>query len=354
MQSNLFSLQNNGDVGLENENGTNLVVTQNIYDSGLREVGISGAKAALTQSVAQLTRTKQQVTFTVISDYFALLRAQKAVDIDLAAEKSYEEQLASIQGRVKAGDAAQVDVLPIQASLANARVTTLTDQNTIATSTIALQEDMGLTPETDFAVKDFPELSPIALKSMNEYLKAAYADRPDITAMKAGVDVAKHNVTAAKIVLYPYPVISGNYAQPLSGNSHNVMYMTGGLVFNLFDGGSSRAAYHAAQADLLTARVNAAQLSKSIQSDVQDAYLNLTSSQARLAAGDVSVQAAQENLDAQKASNRVGLATPLDIINAEQQLVTAQSNLIQARYEYYTALAQLEFAVGKQGEFYGS
>ena len=37
------------------------------------------------------------------------------------------------------------------------------------------------------------------------------------------------------------------------------------------------------------------------------------------------------------------------MLNAEVQLTTAQTNEVQARYDYYTSIAQLDYSTGKQG-----
>ena len=66
----------------------------------------------------------------------------------------------------------------------------------------------------------------------------------------------------------------------------------------------------------------------------------------------VSLQAAQKNYDAQQDRYKQGLAIPLDLLNAQVDVATAQSNAIQARYDYYTSYAQLEYAIGKQGGLY--
>ena len=90
------------------------------------------------------------------------------------------------------------------------------------------------------------------------------------------------------------------------------------------------------------------QLYKDIQVQVESAYLDLTSAKERLAAAEVGLAAAQENYRVQTDRYGQGLAITLDLLNAEVQRVTAETNEVQARYDYYTAISQLEYAVGSK------
>ena len=328
--------------------GTSVGVNQNFYDGGLREARIRGAGANASQSAYSLERTRQTVAFTVTSDYFSVLRSQKLAGVSDAQVKYLEGQLELIRARVNLGDAAPVDTLPIEAQLANARVDQLAANNTVRTSAIQLQNTMGLSATPNFSVQDVTEPTDIKLLTVDDYLETALTARPEVKETEFGVKVAKASTQQAKIVLYPRPVVNGQYNEFISGNSENTYEITAGLAFDLFNGGSNRAAYKEAQANLSSAELRAAQISKDIYADVQNAYFNLTNSKERLTASELSLAAARKNLEAQGARYKSGLAIPLDLLNAQTQVVTAESNAVQSRYDYYTSVAQLEYAIGKQ------
>ena len=158
------------------------------------------------------------------------------------------------------------------------------------------------------------------------------------------------SVRSAKINLWPRPVITGQYQRQISGGfTSSGGQVMGGFAFDLFNGGANRAAYQEAKAQQLNAEQREKQIYKDIQVQVEEAYLNLTSSKDRLAASETSLAASQKNYDVQKERYNQGLAITLDLLNAELQLTTAQTNEVQARYDYYTAISQMEYAVGKQG-----
>jgi outer membrane protein len=335
-------------------NGASLTVTENFYDGGLREARVSGAKAAVTQSGFTLARTKQTVVFTVTRNYFSLLRARHLAAVQQARVTYLDGNLELVKARVEAGDAAEVDQLPVQAQLANARVDLLAANTAIRTATVQLQQSMGLAPSRTFAVTEFATTAALPVTDMETYLARAAATRPEVGETQAGVQAARASEKSAKIALQPRLVVNGSFDQPIASSDPNAMTITGGIAYDLFNGGSNRAAYREAQAGRSTATLRAEQIGRDIQAEVEEAYLNLASAKERLAASDLSLAAAQKNFDAQQDRYKQGLAIPLDLLNAQVEVVTAQSNAVQARYDYYTFYAQLEYAIGTQGGLYAN
>lgn len=338
---------------LTQNNTGSLSISQNLYDGGRREAKVSQAKSGLIQNTAGLERTRQTVTFDVTQSYLGLLRAHRLADVADTQLTYIQGQLDMIKTRVEVGDAAEADIIPIEAQLANAQVDDLSAKNAVRTAAISLQQSMGLPSQTsDFPVQDVTVPADVAVPALEDCLTQAKTLRPDVRQTKASVDSAKASVKTAQIDLYPRPIIAGQLDQNFIGGSDRAVSITAGLALDLFNGGNTRAVFNEAKANEAGAEVRAVQLDKDIAAQVQTAYLNLTDAQERMKASDISVKAAQRNLDVQQERYQQGMAIPLDLLNAQVTLTTANSNAVQARYDYYTALAQLDYAMGKQGGWY--
>jgi len=344
------NLAESGSLNTRQSEGLSVSVSHDFYDGGLRDAKTREAAAGLAQNLSGLDRTRQTVTYNVTKDYFSLLQAQRLAEVQRTQVKYLEGQLAMVKTRVQLGAAAQVDALPIEAQLSNARVDLLAAENTIRTTAVQLQNTMGLSPESNFSIKETGEPKIAGVRPVEEYVAAALAARPDILEAEAGVKSAVAAVKTADISLRPRPVVSGSYDKSFNGDDE--LRITGGVTFDLFDGGSNRAAYREELADQSSAELRLSQVRKKVQSEVHQAYLNLTGASARIAAGDLSLKAAQKNYDAQEGRYKQGLAIPLDLLNAQLEVVTAQSSAVQARYDYYVSMAQLEYAMGRSGGLY--
>ncbi|HEY3416007.1 MAG TPA: TolC family protein, partial [Armatimonadota bacterium] len=300
--------------------GTAITLSQNFYDGGLREAQVKAARFGETQSAASLARTRQSVTFNVTSAYYNALRAQHLAGVADAQVQYAQGQEELVHARVQAGDAAQVDELPVLAQLANAKVQQLAAKNTVRTSLIQLQNAMGLSSRTEFAIRDVEAPAPLDLQPQEHYITLAQEKRPDVQAQNAAVGGAQSTLKSAKLQTQPRIVASGQYGLGITGSTSSDWSVSAGIAYDLFDGGKNRAVVDQEKANLTSTQQQAKQLGKDIEADVQQAYLNLVNANERMAASAVSLDAAQKNMDAQNARYKEGLATPLDLLNAQVAL----------------------------------
>lgn len=330
-------------------NGTSMTVTQNVFDSGITASNVKDKVYAAKSSESTLVRQQQTTANNVISSYYSAWLAMRQADLQETTVKDLEGQLDMINTRVQVGDAAKSDALPVEASLANAQVAMLTAKNTIRTQLVALQDAMGMEPGGEFDIQDVEAPKKVLLDSLDKYQVLAVKSRPDLLANQAQITAAKAEEQSAKINTLPHVAINGSYVNSVDHLSLNNWGISGGLVYNLFDGQQAHAQLQQAQAAVKTAQINAVQLAKDIETQVQQAYLNLTSAQENLAAVELGLKASETNYEVQEAEYKEGLATPQNVLDAQVQVATAKSNQVQAQYNYLTARAALEYATGKQG-----
>jgi outer membrane protein len=73
----------------------------------------------------------------------------------------------------------------------------------------------------------------------------------------------------------------------------------------------------------------------------------LRTAQQQVSIQTASVAAAEEDLRVQKQRYELGASTLLDVLTSEANVIQARSALIQARYNYRVAKAQIEALVGR-------
>ena len=83
-----------------------------------------------------------------------------------------------------------------------------------------------------------------------------------------------------------------------------------------------------------------------IQADIRDAYNALNTAHELMAAGELDVVTAEQNDDLLTAQVKQGLRTELDLMHGQKQLMIAKREVILARYDYYCAVAELDYAMG--------
>src|SRR5690606_36382460 len=108
----------------------------------------------------------------------------------------------------------------------------------------------------------------------------------------------------------------------------------------------ARNEYDRALLELRRAQTNLRRLEQSIVSDVRRAARNLRSAVEGIEAAERAVDAAEEQLRAERVRLEYGESTPFDVLQREEELVTAESQRIQAQQAYHNAVTDLERAQG--------
>ena len=343
----------NGNYG-GNNNNTNgiqssMAITETLYDGGTTQSAIRQAQADEKVLSSQLDLEQQDRALKVTEAYFNALKAKHLADIAQQTVTQSEEQLKLIKARIDAGDAASVDVYPVEVQLANAKLTKIQRDNSARTAWNTIRNEMGLSSGPELKLEDVQEPSTDA-PALPSCIETALSSRPEIAKTSAQIDSAEAALSQAKRETLPVPTAGVSYGVGLGGTNYNNQWTVGvGVSLNIFDGGAAKAAVDSNNAKVDSTKILAEQTKKDITTEVEQSYLNLTSSFEQLSASKSNVTMAQKNLEVAKAKYQQGLAIPLEITTAQTSYSEALANNAQSLYDSYIARAQLDKAMGKKG-----
>jgi outer membrane protein TolC len=120
------------------------------------------------------------------------------------------------------------------------------------------------------------------------------------------------------------------------------------LTWNLFKGLSSKKEIEKAAANLKVVEARISSLKLQIRQDIKKALLDIKTAKETIAYADVQVRQATDNLELADLRYKTGLGTPLDVINATVSYSNAKLTRIAAVYQFYTAVANVEKAMGNR------
>ena len=118
------------------------------------------------------------------------------------------------------------------------------------------------------------------------------------------------------------------------------------LQWNLFDGLVTKSKVRESLATARKVRELEEQTRSAVQLQVRQAYYSLVASEDRIAATSSSVQEAEEGLRIVQTRYEAGMTTFVDVLGAENSLIRARTNALQALYDNNVSLAELKLAVG--------
>lgn len=326
---------------------TGITVSQNLFDSGRTRTLVREARATALSSIANLGVTRSTLAFAVAQNFYAQLLNDKLVSQRQGEVNLAQQQLAQVQAQVAAGTAAAVDVQSVQVTLSQAQFNLVTAQNAARTSATTFRNSLGLPRGPVLALQDVTIPSALPTASLEQYIAEAHRLRPDLLQVNANVQQTEAVLNLAKIQSRPQLTATAGYSIDPRSVSSRGLNVGAGLSIPIFDAGGRKADVRAASADLAGNRIRLNQTTKDAEADVEATYVNITGARQRIVNAQALQQAAATNLQTATEKYQQGLGIVLDIVNAQTQLFTANTSLTQAIYDYETAQADLDRAVGR-------
>jgi len=333
-------------------NGASATLRQLIFDGGRVFAQIAAAHYSTDAQQLLLTRSIQTVLLTVAQQYYAALQARYTLAAALSALHVAQVQYNLVQAQYRAGVAARADVLTAELPVAQAELAVTQAQNGEASNVAALLATMGLPAQTAISLKDDTSVStnvPIAANAV----ALAMNQRTDVLAAQASLNAAEAGVRAAKLGYFPS--IAGtatdgaNSTNNVGGNYANSWSIGASVSVPIFDGGLTRGQVQSAEAQRASAQANLTNVQLTASLNVQQALLGLQTAVSALSAANTELSQAQTVVNVTNAQYKAGVTTLPLLLNAQSQLVRAQTDQVNALYGYKVALQQLQYAEGTIG-----
>jgi outer membrane protein TolC len=185
-------------------------------------------------------------------------------------------------------------------------------------------------------------------RSLVECLQAAAEQRAEIGAAREDVAGAAQGVDVARAGYLPRIYLRAGLGDADGSGIHTGFSEGVGLHLDqpLFAGGRHQGERAIAEADLRAAVTRAQLVFDGISLEVNLAFRAIASARVRLRLAEVAEVEARENRRLVGVKYRNGNATPTDVVDAETAATQSEQLAAAARYDYLSALAGLEYAVG--------
>jgi outer membrane protein TolC len=327
-----------------------LSATLPIYSGGKNEGNIKKAEIGVDIGALDLEDTKQTVKLTVTKDYFTILKNRTTVQVDKDSVDKLQDHLNTVLAKYAAGTVAKSDVLSSQVNLANAQQTLVSAQNDYDLSVSTFNNDIGLPLDTDVMIRDDLKYEKYDL-TLDNCIVYALQHRPDGIADAKAIKQAEASIKVAQAGQKPQVdfVASDAISDTKAFGDQTDKWGVGVSVsWNLFDSNVTNSQIKEAEAAKNKAEIVANQLFDTIQLDVRKAYLNLITAEKNIPTNKVAVEQGRENYKIAQARYSAGVGTNLDVIDAQVSLTSAETDYIQALYDYNTSKATLDKAMGLQ------
>lgn len=326
-----------------------LYLKQTIYDFGRTAGAVAAARGNHDAADQALAVTLQDLTLRVRSAYYLLLAAEKQVVAIRETVKAREDVFRQAEEFLKQGVRAKVDVARAEATLFAAKTSLIRADNNREIVRVELANAMGMESLGERPLVEPPSVSP-PVPEMASSQQDALRNRSELRQFAALKSAASGNLTSAKSSYLPIlsGVASAGYADRDFPPTGNVWGVGLNLTVPLFSGFSSVEQVREATAAINSIEARQNSLRLQISKEVESARLGVNEAAARMVSTEKEVAAANESKSLAEGRYQEGVGSIIEVSDAQSQALDAQTSNIQAKYDYYTALARFDRAVGKQ------
>lgn len=316
------------------------------------------AKLNLKAAMADLEKAKEDISINIASAYLQVLFNEELHRVALGQVELSKEQYARIAKLAEVGKASPAEVAEAKARLAQDEMYAVQTNNDYNLALLDLSQLIELETPEGFALESPAvrlELAP--LTPPDEIFQIALVSKASIQAAQYRLEGSKHNIRIAQSNFYPqlslsgslgtnyYSTINRTFSQQMSDNFSK--YVGFSLSVPIFNRLATRNRVRTARLQRENYSLQLDNAKKNLYKEIQQAWYNALASESKYTSSSTAAQASEASFRLMSEKYENGKANAVEYNEAKQNLMKAQSDELQAKYEYLFRTKILDFYKGE-------
>lgn len=326
-------------------------IRQTIFSFKLGKA-LQAARVARVAGDQEVQRARQETSLDAIRAYNQLLFAIEQLRVSRTNLQSKQTHVEYARNRRAAGVATELEVLRAEVDLENARAESLRAENEVSAARSLLNTVMLRPTTTPIVPTDTLQVVPFPV-DFDAAVTEALASRPDVQLLRTEEQVQTLLIDVAAGDAKPTVEFNGSFGfavrRPENLFSPDYSRWTAGINLKvpLFDGRrtAGRVAQQRAQRNTVTQQIAA--LESQVRLDVQSAIDALALADRTFQAAELNVGQARRASEMTEANYKLGAATQLEVVDAQQALRDAENIRNLSLYTHSNARALMRFVMGR-------
>lgn len=334
--------------GEENPWGYSISVRQSVFSGWRTTSQVSEAEATVKAGRESLRQVETEVLLDAVTAYMDVVTASQILRIRDNNVAVLSKEVEAARTRRAAKEVTRTDVAQAEARQARAASTADLAKSDLKTARAVFQRVVGHAPEA-------VSMPPLKLKNIPETIEEAWRlaeqENPTLTTALYREEAARFAVDKVRGELLPEVNIEASYGHRdnlTNGlDQEEAASVTGRLSVPFYDGGEVRARVRQAKHTHVARLQEIEQARSEAQEAVTAAWSVLMGQRAKLKSDGLQMEANSVALEGVREEQRVGQRTLLDVLNAEQEFLDSQIELVSARRGVVIAGYRLLAAMGQ-------
>ncbi len=348
-----------------NSNSTSGNISSNvtIWNGFTLTNSIKMAEMDLRASLEDTKKAKDDIMLNIAASYLEILFAEELVTVSEEVLKITQLQIDRTGKLVDAGSLAKGSLLEIEAQFAREELNVVNAQNRLQLAYLALYQFLELPSTESFLIEKpmLPEIGAnLTMLNTMDVFKNSVGIRPAVKSAEFKLESARKQLLIAKGNLMPTLSFGGNYnnfyqnlfdyptpslKDQFKGNQR---YGFGAsLNIPIFNRYQARNGVSNAQIQLENTELQLQNTKNLLRKDIEQAYTNALAAFKRYIANQKAVVSSKEAFRYTEEKFNVGMINSVEYNQTKNNLTKAQSDLLQAKYEYIFRTKILDFYNGQ-------
>lgn len=330
-----------------NQSSVSITINQNLYNGFRTGNNTRAAEAQVRQSREILRQTEQQVLLDAATAHMNVLRDEALLQLQQQNLQALGSQLKAAKDRFAVGEVTRTDTALAEAAEAGGQSSLIQAKSALSSSRAVYRQVIGLNPSK---LTPGRPVDPLLPHNFQEAITEGTDRHPGVVAAQYAIDFATLQVKVAEGALLPsvnaQGVLSRSNEPQLGTNRLSQASVGLSASAPIYQGGGEYAAVRQAKEVLGQTRIQMDVTREQVRALIVQFWSQLDAAKASIKAAQTQVNAQQIALKGITEEYKVGQRTITDVLNAQAQLVQAQSNLVNSQRDRVVASYAVLGAIG--------
>ncbi|WP_417317619.1 TolC family outer membrane protein [Emcibacter sp.] len=325
----------------------NVTLQQNIFTGFQTVNNTKRARNEVEAARQTLLDTEQSVLLEAVAAYVDVKRDEAVLALTKNNVMVLQRQLEASEDRFRVGEITRTDVAQSKARLSGATTERIQAEANLAASRAAFMRIVGDAPAT---LEDIENLPPLPA-SEEAALEMALRYSPTLNSAKYVEEAARYNVKSQYGGLSPTVSVEASYSKSWDASTVSSEVTSKEVVARvrvpLYQSGAQSSRIRQAKQQESQRRLEVIAAERQVRENVQNAWEGYREATARIESTRSQVEANEIALDGVRQEAEVGSRTTLDVLDAEQELLTSRVEHVRSRRDQIITAFRLLQAMGK-------
>jgi len=327
-----------------------VTVSQTLFNGFKTANSVRVAELQVQSGREALRNVGQGVLLDAATAYSNVLANQSLVEAQRSNVEFLRETLRITQRRLKNGDVTETDTAQAEARLSRGLSDVNAAEVNLAVSQATYTQVIGNPPAQLRPAETVDRYGP---RTREDAISMAFKENPAVTAAGFDVDVASTSIHVAESSLMPTVTVQGSASRArdtdtsLTTTATDQASIIGQITQPIYDGGTAASQTRQAKEMAAQSRMVLDQVRNQARTAAVSAWVANEGAKVAVTASESEVRAAGIALEGVRKEALAGQRTTVDVLNSQQDLISAKARLIGAQRDRVIASYTLLTAVGR-------